>query len=101
MLITLPRWFCRLPFVRDRIFHPRIFLRSDPCLHVVRWGRTPDGLEWGFGSTVTQNLGDCMKEYRTMLYEMGYRFVAPVEIEGTDFAPLMQRGIRAMHGRTE
>lgn len=91
MLITLPRWISSLPLIRTRIFHPKIFLRHDPCLHVVRWGLAPDGQEWGFGSTVTQNLEDCEKEYRSMLSQVGLQFMAPIEIEGTDFAPLMSK----------
>lgn len=61
---------------------------------MVRWGLAPDGQEWNFGSTVTENLETAKKEYRGMLSEMGYRFVAPLEIEGTDFAPLMSRSSR-------
>ena len=68
MLITLPRWFCRLPWIRERIFHPKIFLRHDPCLHVVRWGLAPDGQEWGFGlrfpALAVQN-----RKYESILHE--------------------------------
>lgn len=92
MLITLPGWFCRLPFIRDRVFWPQIILRSDPVLHVVRWGVMPDGQEWGFGSTVNQNLMECIAEYRSVLSQMGFRFVAPIQIEGTDFSPLAEKG---------
>lgn len=98
MLITLPSWLCVLPFVRERVFHPKIFLRSDPVLHVVRWGLSPDGMEWGFGSTVTQNLEDCKKEYWNVLSGVGIRFVAPIEVEGSEFAPLMPKSSRGTKG---
>lgn len=98
MLITLPGWFSRLPIVWSRIFHPKIFLRQDPCLHVIRWGLAPDGQEWAFGSTVTEDLEKAKKEYRVMLRESGIRFVAPIEIEGTDFAPLMPKSAKVTKG---
>lgn len=62
----------------------------------MRWGVCPDGGEWNFGSTVTENLETAEKHYRAMLSEMGYRFVAPLEIEGTDFAPLMAKSSKGL-----
>jgi hypothetical protein len=96
MLITLPSWFSSLPLIRNRIFRPKLMLRADPCLHVVRWGTAPDGQEWGFGSTVNQSLQECLAEYRSTLAQSGLRFMAPIEIEGTDFHPLpaKMRGAR-------
>ncbi len=52
----------------------------------------PDGQEWGFGSTVVQTLQECKKEYRSVLSQMGLRFVAPIEVEGSDYWPLGQKG---------
>ncbi len=91
MLITLPFWLSRLPLIRDRIFQPKLMLRADPCLHVVRWGLAPDGQEMGFGSTANQTLKECQQEYREVLSHMGVTFCAPLKIEGYEFCPLPER----------
>lgn len=71
-----------------------LILRSDPVLHIVRWGLMPDGQEWGFGSTINQSLIEAMTEYRSVLSQMGFRFVAPIQVEGTDYYPLAEKGTR-------
>ena len=85
--MILPRWVSDLPVIRSLIFHPVITLRSDPALHVVRWGNCPDG-EVGFGATVNQTLDEAKTEHLEFLRQTyNIRVVGAYRVVGTDFYP--------------
>ena len=101
-MIRLWTWVARLPVVRSQIYHPVIYLRGDALTEVRRYGVMPDGSEVDLGSTVMVTLKHAKFLYETKLFDVyrrwsmrpakmvknPLRFIAPIRVEGTDFAPL-------------
>ena len=91
-MIILYSWISRLPLIRSRIYHPVIYLRGDALTEVRRYGVMPDGVEADLGSTVDRTLAWSKEMYlfklNAGLHGPVPRFLAPIRVEGTDFAPL-------------